>query len=91
MGDHNIVSPAEEHVPNTLETGSAYITDSYGHYRLLRPFLLAQACPQCGQLTVFVIDQWNATTQEADFLALDHTHKITVTDAQASLRQVGLL
>lgn len=91
MGDHNIVSPAEEHVSTMLETGSAYITDSFGHYRLLRPFLLAQACPQCGQLTVFVIDQWNATNQEADYLALDHTHKITVTGVQSTLRQVGLL
>jgi len=91
MGDHNIVSPAEEHVPHLLETGSAYITDSYGHYRLLRPFLLARPCPECGQLTVFVIDQWNATTQEAEYLALDHPHKITITDGQASLRQVGLL
>ena len=91
MGDHNIVFPVGERVAQILESGSPYIADSYGHYRLLRPFLLTQPCPQCGQLTVFVLDQWNATTQEIEYLALDQSDTITVTGMHVPLQQVGLL
>jgi hypothetical protein len=91
MGDHNIVSPGEERVAQILEIGSPYITDSYGNYRLLRPLLLVQPCPQCGQLTIFILDQWTATAQETEYLALDHSDTISVTDMQAPLQQVGLL
>ncbi|MGW0891108.1 hypothetical protein [Saccharopolyspora sp. NPDC002578] len=91
MGDHNIVSPTDEHTTQILETGSPYIADSYGRYRLLRPFLLTQHCPHCGQLSLFILDQWNANTQEIEYLALDHPDTITVTDMRAPLQHVGFL
>lgn len=91
MGDHNIVSPAEDRVADVLETGSPYIADSYGKYRLLRPFLLVETCPQCGQTTIFILDSWTASAEEAEYIALDHSDTITVPGMREPLRQVGLL
>ncbi|MEU4338642.1 hypothetical protein AB0F59_28965 [Micromonospora lupini] len=91
MGDHNVVAPRELAVQGNVEVGSSYVLDRFGGQQLLRPFLKARQCGLCGQLSVFVVDRWLPTTEEVEYLALDHRHTERVSDMRQALEHVGLL
>lgn len=91
MGDHNVVTLHEQTVPHLIEAGSPYVVDQLGRFHLLRPFFVSQACDKCGQLSLFVIDQWNPVDETATYLALDHVHTIVLHNQRRALEQVGLL
>lgn len=91
MGDHNVVSLHDGTVDHVIEADSPYAVDQFGRYHLLRPFFVSRPCDKCGQLTVFVIDAWDPTTETAVYLALDHAHTIELANQRGTLEQVGLL
>ncbi|WP_152546848.1 hypothetical protein [Amycolatopsis orientalis] len=91
MGDHNVVPLHDGTVDHIIEADSPYAVDQFGRYHLLRPFFVSLPCDKCGQLTVFVIDAWDPTTETATYLALDHAHTIELANQRGTLEQVGLL
>ncbi|MEU6154892.1 hypothetical protein ABZ816_33385 [Actinosynnema sp. NPDC047251] len=91
MGDHNVVSLHDDTIDHIIEADSPYAVDQFGRYHLLRPFFVSRHCDKCGQLTVFVIDEWDPTAEAATYLALDHAHTIMLTNQRSPMEQVGLL
>ncbi|MEU7985275.1 hypothetical protein AB0B56_10465 [Streptosporangium canum] len=91
MGDHAVVPESSQRLDEILETGSLYLVDRLGRYHLLRPLMHAGICPTCRRLAVFVFDRWHASSDVAEYRALDHGHTLEVPGAADALRSVGFL
>lgn len=90
-GDHP-VTPARqlEHCQPDLERGSLYAEDEAGNLALLRPYLIREACPECGAWSTFHPDQFSDGTLKLK--AMDHQHTTTDGDKHiGAMRAVGYL
>lgn len=90
-GDHSVV-PIRELTVNvpTVEAGSLYLLDSDRKLHLLRPFLVATNCEQCGTFSIFHADRLVAG--RLTLKSMEHGHTINAPDRfQTAMRRTGLL
>ncbi len=90
-GDHSVV-PIRELTVNdpTVEAGSLYLLDSDRKLHLLRPFLVATNCEQCGTFSIFHVDRLLAG--RLTLKSMEHGHTIDAPDRfQTAMRKTGLL
>lgn len=90
-GDHSVV-PIRELTVNdsTVETGSLYLLDSDRKLHLLRPFLVATNCEQCGTFSIFHVDRLLAG--RLTLKSMEHGHTIDAPDRfETAMRRTGLL
>ncbi|MGV9671698.1 hypothetical protein ACWDPV_14065 [Gordonia sp. NPDC003504] len=89
-GDHSVVGVEQMTVTDpTIEAGSLYVRDSRQGLHLLRPFLVAQECPICRNLSIFHIDK--ASGGEVTLKSLENGHTLHKRDFASALKAVGLL
>jgi hypothetical protein len=89
-GDHPVIRSQQAWFPGMhYEEDSLYLRDTDGGMHLLRPYMLANACPTCHNWTMFAIDRVVAGAPE--YKSLDHGHTETQPDSIAALIHVGLL
>ncbi len=76
MGDHSAV-PIRERITNDrdLEKDSLYLVDDRGGHHLLRPWVIAQECPDCGQLSTFYLDELRPDTARMKSFEHEHNHE----------------
>ena len=90
LGDHSMV-PLELATSDdmSIEQGSLYLVDTSGSMYLLRPFLSARLCPECGTRSIFHLDR--VTPDSCTLKSLEHGHTVEAPDVLAALRSVGLV
>lgn len=90
-GDHPVVREGRMLAGTpAIESGSLYLRGLDGALHLLRPFLIAQNCPQCHNLSIFHVDRWGEG--EAVLKSIENGHLLHVTgDSASALRTVGLV
>ncbi len=89
-GDHPVVRYQETTIPGALfEEGSLYLRDTDYDWHLFRPYVIAEACPQCHNWTMFAFDRLVNGTP--DYKSLDHGHTRERPDLLGPLTQLGML
>ena len=89
-GDHPVIRSQQDWFEGMhYEEDSLYLRDTEGHMHLLRPYMLANACPTCHNWTMFAIDRVIGGVPE--YKSLDHTHTEQQPDSIDALIHVGLL
>lgn len=90
-GDHP-VTPATQlaYRQPDLERGSLYAKDEAGNLVLLRPYLIREACPECGAWSTFHPDHFS--DGRLKLKAMDHRHTTSDGDKHIdAMRAVGYL
>jgi hypothetical protein len=89
-GDHPVIRSQQDWFPGMqYEEDSLYLRDTDGGMHLLRPYMLANACPTCHNWTMFAIDRVAGGIPE--YKSLDHGHTEEQPDCVEALIHVGLL
>jgi hypothetical protein len=92
MGDDSIVPPAViESEESTLESNSLYLADRSGRLHLMRPLLVGDHCPACGNWSTFHLDKYDARSSVCTLKSLEHGHAMQRNDLVDAYRAVGLL
>lgn len=90
IGDHSLVPISNEITTQPgIEQGSLYLVEPGGSMFLLRPFLTARLCPECGTRSIFHLD--TAGEASCTLKSLEHGHTVEAPDAFSPLVAVGML
>jgi hypothetical protein len=90
IGDHPIVPITRVATMDLgIERGSLYLVDPDGSMHLLRPFLTARMCPECGSRSIFHLDTVNGAT--CSLKSLEHGHIVDAPEFLAAFQRVGLV
>lgn len=90
IGDHPIVPLTRLTTTDlSIERGSLYLVAQDESMHLLRPFLTARLCPECGNRSIFHLDTVGDAT--CNLKSLEHGHVVAAPDDLASFEAVGLV